>query len=60
MVLRRSCSDLQHSLEDEGQITVIRPVKPVNVSRMEKDTSKLAALYQEGYDIADKAVLTFF
>ena len=35
-------------------------VKPVNVSRMEKDTSKLAALYQEGHDIADKTVLTFF
>lgn len=52
--------DLIERLEDEGRITVIRPVKPVNVSRMEKDTSKLAALYQEGYDIADKAVLTFF
>ena len=59
MVLR-SCSDLQHSLEDEGRITVIRPVKPVNVSRMEKDTSKLAVLYQEGYDIAENTVLTFF
>ena len=52
--------DLIERLEDEGRITVIRPVKPVNVSRMEKDTSKLAALYQEGYDIADKTVLTFF
>ena len=52
--------DLIERLEDEGRITVIRPVKPVNVSRMEKDTSKLAALYQEGYDIADNAVLTFF
>ena len=52
--------DLIERLEDEGRITVIHPVKPVNVSRMEKDTSKLAALYQEGYDIADNAVLTFF
>ena len=52
--------DLIERLEDEGRITVIRPVKPVNVSRMEKDTSKLAALYQEGYDIADNAALTFF
>ena len=52
--------DLIERLEDEGRITVIRPVKPVNVSRMEKDTSKLAALYQEGYDIAENTVLTFF
>lgn len=44
--------DLIERLEDEGRITVIRPVRPVEVGRMEKDTAKLAALYQEGYDIA--------
>lgn len=44
--------DLIERLEDEGRITVIRPLKPIEVSRMEKDTSKLTALYQEGYDIA--------
>ena len=46
--------DLIERLEDEGMITVIRPLKPVDVSRMEKDTDKLRALYQEGYDIAEK------
>lgn len=46
--------DLIERLEDEGRITVIRPLKPVDVSRMEKDTDKLRALYQEGYDIAEK------
>ena len=44
--------DLIESLEDEGKIMVIRPAKPVEVSRMEKDTTKLTALYQEGYEIA--------
>ena len=43
--------DLIEKLEDEGQITVIRPLKPVVVGRMEKNISKLSALYQEGYDI---------
>ena len=44
--------DLIEKLEDEGKITVIRPTRPIEVSRMEQDTAKLAALYQEGYDIA--------
>ena len=36
-------------LEDEGSLTVIRPQKPIVVDRMERDTSKLLALYDEGY-----------
>lgn len=35
-------------LEAEGRIFVIRPPKPVSVSRAEKDTEKLQALYDEG------------
>jgi predicted patatin/cPLA2 family phospholipase len=46
--------DLIERLEDEGKITVIRPTNPVEVGRMEKDTAKLRALYQEGYDIAEQ------
>ncbi len=46
--------DLIEGLEAEGKITVIRPLKPVDVGRMEKDTAKLRALYQEGYDIAEQ------
>ena len=46
--------DLIETLEAEGKITVIRPLKPVEVGRMEKDTAKLRALYQEGYDIAEQ------
>ena len=48
--------DLIESLEDQGKITVIRPIRPVEVGRMEKDTAKLSALYQEGYDIANQLI----
>lgn len=44
--------DMIERMEDEGRITVIRPLRPIEVGRMEKDTVKLTALYQEGYDIA--------
>lgn len=44
--------DLIERLEEEGRIIVIRPGRPIEVGRMEKDTAKLASLYQEGYDIA--------
>ena len=40
-------------LEEEGRLTVIRPVHPIEVDRMEKDTDKLRALYQEGYELAE-------
>lgn len=40
-------------LEDEGRMTIIRPVHPIEVDRMEKDTDKLRALYQEGYELAE-------
>lgn len=36
-------------LEKEGKAVVIRPPHPVDISRTEKDTKKLNALYQEGY-----------
>lgn len=44
------------ALEAEGRIIVIRPERPVEVGRMEKDTGKLSALYQEGYEIASKMI----
>lgn len=48
--------DLIERLEDEDRITVIRPTKSVVVGRMEKDTDKLRALYDEGYSEAEKAI----
>ncbi len=46
--------ELVEKLEDEGRIIVIRPERPVDVGRMEKDTDKLRALYDEGYSEAEK------
>ncbi len=51
--------DLIERLEEEGKILVIRPVRPVEVGRMEKDVSKLTALYQEGYEVALQAITHF-
>ena len=39
-------------LEDAGEIIVIRPQKPMEVDRMERDSKKLIALYEEGYNLA--------
>lgn len=36
-------------LEEEGKALVIRPIRPIRVSRTETDTRKLADLYDEGY-----------
>ena len=44
--------DLIERMEEEGKITVIRPVRTVEVSRIERNITKLTSLYQEGYDIA--------
>ncbi len=38
------------SLEKEGKVYIIRPEKPVTVSRTEKNVKKLEALHREGYD----------
>lgn len=38
-------------MEDEGSIVCIRPVRPMEVGRMEKDTKKLEALYEEGFKL---------
>lgn len=39
-------------MEDDGRIIVIRQLKPIEVGRMEKDTTKLTSLYNEGYELA--------
>lgn len=49
--------ELIEKLESEGRIIVIRPEKPLVVGRMEQDTEKLVALYNEGYTCA--AAVTF-
>lgn len=44
--------DLVDRLEEEGKAFVVRPEKPITVDRIEKDTDKLVALYEEGYRLA--------
>lgn len=38
--------------EEAGLLTVIRPERPIEVDRMERDTRKLLRLYDEGYALA--------
>ena len=44
--------ELVESMEDEGRVEVLRPIKPIEVGRMERNTEKMLALYREGYDLA--------
>lgn len=46
--------ELLERLEDAGELTVIRPQRPIVVDRMERDISKLIDLYDEGYEMASK------
>lgn len=41
-------------LESQGRIVCIRPERPVNVGRMEKDIDKLELLYEEGLELGEK------
>lgn len=44
--------ELVEQMEREGSVAVLRPIKPIEVGRMERDTDKILALYNEGYDLA--------
>ena len=44
--------EMVERMEEEGNITVIRPRKPVVVDRIERDIHKLTDLYEEGYECA--------
>lgn len=46
--------ELVEKMEADGSAIVIRPERPIEVGRMERDINKLHALYQEGYDLAAK------
>ena len=41
-------------LEAAGKITCIRPIRPMEVGRIEKDTDKLERLYEEGFMLGEK------
>lgn len=44
--------ELVEEYEKRGDITVIRPVNPIQVGRMERNPQKLLDLYNEGYNCA--------
>ncbi len=46
--------DLVDEMERKGDIVCIRPEKPIEVGRMEKDVEKLQRLYEEGYALGEK------
>ena len=52
--LYNSQLDLVESMEERGEVMVIRPQKPIVVDRMERNTKKLLDLYREGYDCASE------
>lgn len=41
--------DMIDQMEEHGDIVCIRPVRPMEVNRIEKDTDKLERLYEEGF-----------
>ena len=43
-------------LEREGRITVIRPDHPVDVARIETDMAKMNALYEHGFEVAQRVL----
>lgn len=44
--------DLIETLEEKGELTVIRPELPIEVGRIERNISKLLDLYHQGYKLA--------
>ena len=43
-------------LEREGRIVALRPARPLQVGRLERDPKKLADLYDEGYRLCGAAL----
>ena len=46
-------------LEEEGKVIVIRPERPLQVDRTCRDIPRMLALYQEGYQIAERLLPLF-
>lgn len=46
--------EMVEGMEDEGSIVCIRPQRPMEVGRIEKDIKKLEALYEEGFRLGEE------
>ena len=45
--------EMVERMEDSGEALVIRPLRPMDVDRIEKDPAKLEALYEEGFSLGE-------
>ena len=45
--------EMVEQMEDNGLVDVIRPLRPMDVDRIEKDEKKLEALYEEGFQLGE-------
>ena len=50
--------DLIERMEDWGEIIVIRPEKPLEVGRITEDVVKLERLYEEGFQLGERFILS--
>ena len=41
-------------MEEKGEIICIRPERPMEVGRLERDLDKLERLYEEGFMLGEK------
>ena len=48
--------ELVEQLEREGKIVCIRPERPLEVDRIEKDVQKLERLYEEGFQMGERFI----
>lgn len=46
--------EMLERMEDSGDVICIRPIKPMEVGRIEKDVAKLEALYEEGFRLGEE------
>lgn len=46
--------EMVERMEDNGELAVIRPLRPMDVDRIEKDPVKLEALYEEGFRLGEE------
>ena len=51
--------DMVEEMEDKGLVDVIRPLRPMDVDRIEKDEKKLEALYEEGFRLGEEFCLRY-
>ena len=54
-----TCLDKIDKLEKEGKVFVFRPIKQIEVDRLERDIEKLNNLYQQGYSEAREQMNDF-